>query len=145
MGVKIQADEISSIIKERIDNFEMNTDGFDTDAKWRDALESSKTLICCNDRLQSYTEKIIKINPPNKTKLLQEIHSSIRTNESVILETTNLYNFKTHNGTLDVINESDAVNYIQLTTKISNTIELSNKIEQSIKQIIEKGNNNGKK
>ena len=54
MGDKSKTDEIGSIIKKRIDNFEINTDVFDTDAKWRDVLELSKGLEQSNDRLASY-------------------------------------------------------------------------------------------
>ena len=139
MGDKSKTDEIGSIIKKRIDNFEINTDVFDTDAKWRDVLELSKGLEQSNDRLASYLVVLKNINidvNDQKSKIKKIIDDMVTLNKSTIGNITKTVEEMTLIGG-DVL-EEHALEYLASINRIDNALCLSTKTESSIIVSIDK-------
>lgn len=58
MGAKVQADEIASIIKERIDNFELNVDGHSEPAHAHQVLYINDSGIECPEHIMEELKNI---------------------------------------------------------------------------------------
>lgn len=139
MGDKSKTDKIGSIIKKRIDNFEINTDGFDTDAKWRDVLELSKGLEQSNDRLTSYLVVLKNINidvNDQKSKIKKIIDDMVTLNKSTIDNIAKTVDEMSLLGG-DVL-EEHALEYLASINRIDNALCLSTKTESSIIVSIDK-------
>ena len=140
MGSKITADEISSIIEERINNFEVKIDndtGFNTDTKWRDLLEISKSLETSNHNLKNYLKRVKGfIDSVNKEKLLSELNGTISKNDGVYDTIITLYKNKSviNNG---VVTEEDSTLYLRSMIDLENCTTLSETIEHTTKNLIE--------
>lgn len=137
MGAKIQADEISSIIKERIDNFELNVNdtSFNTDVKWRDILETLKSLENSNEILKSYLDKALSFNTANIAKLIAEIRSMISKNDEMLTKVSNTCFQKTSQYG-DIVLENDGLEYLKMVQELENVISLSKTVEVSTNTLL---------
>jgi hypothetical protein len=109
-----------------------------TDVKWRDLIETSKTMEFSINRIKDYNTQIesIEEKTPKIKKIITEIDSIVKESSKLLDTIDNLCRTKCLES--DFVLEDDTVEYLRLSIDVGELISTSTLIEESIKSILNK-------